>query len=361
MDDDLSLKTETSYEGEGEKVERISLRRRFLNYRTLISFAVAVGLVVLLFERLDVNLGVTWLMIRNSDPLLYALAFVSHYLTFPVRAFRWKLLLQSAGYRTEQGVRLPSTWALTQVIVINWFANSIVYGRLGDAYRAYLLKDAAGVSFSKTMGTVLAERFLDIILIFLLLMAAIFGLLLTGGGGMTTAGIVLAVGSIMLVIIGIVLGGMGRFGHRLERRLPGRLKPIYSLFEEGTLASFNRLPLLGLLSVAIWLLEAARLYLVIEALSHATGFGVFDIGLPLVLFAALATALISAIPLTPGGLGLVEPGVAGLLMIGPIYRGAALSIVLLDRTISYLSVIIVGSLVFLFWHVAQARRKTGRT
>lgn len=360
MEDDQSLNAETSDRGGEEKPEEISLRRRFLNYRTLISFAVAVGLVVLLFERLDVNLGATWLMIRSSDPLLYALAFAAHYLTFPLRAVRWKMLLQSAGYRKEQGVRLPSTWALTQLIVINWFANSIIYGRLGDAYRAYLLKDAADVSFSKTMGTVLAERVLDIIVIFLLLMAAILGLLLTGGGGMTAAGIVMAAGSVMLVVIGILVGGMGRFGSRLERRLPGRLKSIYALFEEGTLASFNRLPILASLSVAVWLLEAARLFLVIEALSGATGFGVFDIGLPLVLFAALATALISAIPLTPGGLGLVEPGVAGLLMIGPIYRGAALSIVLLDRTISYLSVILVGSLGFLFWHVAQARRKPAK-
>lgn len=350
------MNTENSYNNE-EKAEEISLRRRFLNYRTLISFVIAVGLLVLVFERLDVNFGATWAMITNCNPAFYALAFISHYLAFPLRAVRWKLLLQSAGYRKEEGVVLPSYWGLTQIIIINWLANSIIYGRLGDPYRAYLLKEAADVSFSKSVGTVVAGRFLDIIVIFLLLMVAVFGLLLTGGGGMTMAGIVLAVGSIMLLIIALVLGTMGRFGSSLERRLPHRLKSIYVLFEEGTLASFHRLPLVGSLSVGIWLLEAGRLLLVIQALSQATGLSVFEIGLPVILFAALANALITAIPLTPGGLGLVEVGVVGLLMIAPISRGGALSIVLLDRTISFVSIIIIGLLVFLLWHMALARRR----
>ena len=115
--------------------------------------------------------------------------------------------------------------------------------------------------------------------------------------------------------------------------------------------------LVGSLSVGIWILEAGRLFLVIQALSHATGVGVLEIGLPVILFAALANALITAIPLTPGGLGLVEVGVVGLLMIGPISRGGALSIVLLDRTISFLSIIIIGLLVFLLWHMALARKR----
>jgi len=343
--------------GNGEGVAEVSLGRRFLNYRTLISFVIALGLLVLLFERLDVNFGLTWSMIRACNPVFYAFAFLSYYVTFPLRALRWRILLQSAGYREEGDVTLPSLWVLTQIILINWFGNSVIYGRLGDPYRAYLLRDAAaGVSVSKTMGTVVAERCLDVIMVFILLMAAIFALLVTGGGGMTVAGIVIAVGSAMLLVIALLLGGMGRFGRSLERRLPARLKPYYHLFEEGTLASFHRLSVVGPLSVAIWLLEAGRLALVVQALGGAIGFGALDVGLPVILFAALGHALITAIPLTPGGLGLVEPGVAGLLMIGPFSRGMALSVVLLDRTISFLSVIVIGLLVFLLWHFTQARR-----
>ena len=51
-----------------------------------------------------------------------------------------------------------------------WFANCLTIARLGDAYRCYLLKKEAGVSFAVTFGTVLAERLLD-----LLVMAAMMG------------------------------------------------------------------------------------------------------------------------------------------------------------------------------------------
>ena len=51
--------------------------------------------------------------------------------------------------------------------MLSWFANCIVPAKLGDAYRAYLLKAHAGVSFSKTFGTILAERIIDMLLLFI--------------------------------------------------------------------------------------------------------------------------------------------------------------------------------------------------
>lgn len=339
--------TENAAPSEEEKVEEISLRRRFFNIRTLLSFVVAFGLLFLVFERLDVDFSSTWAMITGCNPLFYILAFVSYYLTFPIRALRWRVLLHNVGFRQEQGVNLPSSRGLTQMILINWFANCISYARLGDAYRGYLLKENAGVSFSKTIGTVLAERVIDIIVIFLLLIVAVLGLL--GSRGMILAAAVLGAGICMLAAVAILIAVLGQFGSSVERRLPGRIKSVYALFQEGTLGSFGQLPLLGSLSIGIWLLEAGRLLLV----AHSLG---FSIGLSLVLFAALACALLTAIPFTPGGLGLVETGVAGLLMIA-LPREAAWSIALVDRTISYLSVIVIGLLIFSFWHLMQARKR----
>jgi len=329
-----------------EKTEEISLRKRFFNVRTLLSFLIASGLIILVFERLDIDFSTILATVLSCNPLFYILAFALYYLTFPLRALRWRVLLNNAGFRKERGVNLPSLWGLTQIMIINWFANSVLYARLGDAYRSYLLKENAGVSFPKTMGTVLAERVIDIIVVFLLLMVTMFGLL--GGENMVVAAAVFGAGTIMLAVIAILLLVVGRFGGIVERRLPARVKSVYNLFREGTLGSFERLPLLGSLSVAIWLLEAGRLLLI----SYALG---IPIGIPLVLFAALASALLTAIPFTPGGLGLVEAGVVGLLTI-TLSREAAVSLVLVDRSISFLSVIAIGALIFALWHFTQAKR-----
>lgn len=346
--------TNNATPSEEERAEKVSLRRRFFNYRTLISFIVAFGILVLVFERLDVDFSATWATITGCNPLYYVLAFLSYYLSFPLRAVRWRLLLRNAGFREEQGVHLPSLGGLTQIIMINWFVNSVLYARLGDVYRAYLLKENADVSFSKTIGTVLAERVLDIIVVFILLMVAIFGLLLIGTTEMRVVGMVLVAGIIMLLAVAILFGVMGRFGSHLAQRLPQRVQSVYTLFEEGILGSFERLPLLGSLSIVIWLLEAGCLLLVTQAL----GFDIFEIGLPLILFAALVNALITAIPFTPGGLGLVESGVAGLLM-SALVKESAWSIALVYRSISFLSVIVIGLIVFAFWHLMVARKRRG--
>jgi hypothetical protein len=80
-----------------------------------------------------------------------------------------------------------------------------------------------------------------------------------------------------------------------------------------------------------------------------------DVGL--VLFVALASALLTTIPLTPGGLGLVETGVAGLLMLA-MPREEAVSVAVLDRSISYISIIIIGGALFGVRQVRAVRRRS---
>ena len=329
-----------------EQVAGISLGRRFLNFRTLLSFVLAIGLIVFVFERLDIDFGSILSEVWRSNHVYYALAFIAYYLTFPLRAWRWRVLLNNAAINEKHGVSLPSLWGLTQMIIINWFANSVLYARLGDAYRSYLLKQQSGASFSKTIGTVVAERVIDIIVVFLLLWGTIFGFL--GSEGTVVAAAVAGAGTAMLALIAILILAFGRYGKSIERRLPAKIRSVFEPFRQGTIGSLNRLPTLITLSAAIWLLEATRLLLV----SHALG---IPIGFSLVLFAALANALLTTIPFTPGGLGLVEAGLTGLLTIS-LTRQEAMSIVLVDRSVSFLSVIVVGAAVFIWWHAKQSQR-----
>ena len=352
------LKPNTTPENRASKVEPISLRKKFFNVRTFVSLVLAIGLIVVIVKECHISFGQTWEDIQTCNVLYYVLAFLCYYLTFPVRALRWRYLLRHAGLRKDQGVEMPSLLELTQMVLMNWFANCILYARMGDVYRAYLFRERTQASFSKALGTVLAERFLDILVIVLLTVVAIIWLLLTGGHDWKVFGIVLCVGIVLLLVIIIVLGGMGKFGHKLVNLLPKKMRVFYTMFEQGALSSFGQLPLLTFLSVIIWLLEAGCLILVAKALEQAFHFNLLGtVGIGLFVFAAMANALISAIPLTPGGLGLVEAGVTGLLMITGLPKSQALSITLVYRTISFLSVIVVGLLVFASWYILDIFRK----
>jgi glycosyltransferase 2 family protein len=104
------------------------------------------------------------------------------------------------------------------------------------------------------------------------------------------------------------------------------------------------LPVIGATTVVIWLLEGSRLYFVI----HALGIPGVDLGLSASVFVALVAALLTAMPLTPAGVGFVEAGIAGALLIYGVSPEHAAAIALTDRAISILSVIITGGIVYLF-------------
>jgi hypothetical protein len=55
-----------------------------------------------------------------------------------------------------------------------WFANCLAFARLGDVYRGYLLKKEANVSFAVTLGTVLAERLLDLLVVATMIGVGVF-------------------------------------------------------------------------------------------------------------------------------------------------------------------------------------------
>src|SRR3974377_895093 len=104
---------------------------------------------------------------------------------------------------------------------------------------------------------------------------------------------------------------MRNFGRRITDRLPRRewLLGLYDRFEQGVFSIDRRnLPLLGVLTFLIWSTEAWRLSFVIAAL----GFTGLHLGISGVYFVALAASLLTAIPFTPAGVGVVEAGRMGI-------------------------------------------------
>ena len=323
---------------------------------TLISFAFAIAFIAFLLTRFDVDLGETWRRVKGSEPGFLVLAFALYYLTFPLRGIRWRWLMRNANVFKAAGAAEPSVLAHSELLLISWFANSISWFRLGDAYRAFLMATRLASSFSRIIGTILAERAVDIVVVFGLIVLGGVGLLRQEETNDTVGGVIIGATALAGVIVAVLIL-MRFYGRRVTRLLPSRLEEAYARFQEGALSSFRRVPLLILVTAAIWLLEAARLFFVIEALG-------LDIGIALILFAALAHSLLTTIPITPGGLGIVELGLAGLLALSAnIDRTDATAITLVDRSITYFSVLIIGGLVFALFQaraVRQARREIGK-
>ena len=139
---------------------------------------------------------------------------------------------------------------------------------------------------------------------------------------------------------------------RLVARLPlpaAAAEPIARAFDalkagsrKGTLIAVTPY------TVIIWGLQAARLGCVAVALGlfqvdPAPGF----LGISAVIFTALVSAVLSTIPFTPAGIGIVEAGSVGILIsIFAMPPEAAIALTLLDRVIDIGSLMVGGGILF---------------
>ena len=315
----------------------VGLRRRILHPATLISFTVAVLLLIALARGVDVSFTDMARAIADANPLLIAAGLVAYYVNFPMRGIRWRLLIENAQTEPDNPVPLPSRRAFSEIILLGWFMNAVAWLRMGDPYRAYLVsRQHESHSYPRILGTVLAERVLDVVT-FAAILLPIGALLWVDASGATTAIIGLTVviggGSIFLVV------GMALFGQRATARLPASIRDWLERLRVGALLSLRgRLWPVTILSIGGWAAEGVRLALVAWALG-------LDIPLPVIAFVALAHNLITAIPSTPGGLGIAEAGMVGLLLPWVALEDAAV-LTALDRSITWFSVIVFGGLLF---------------
>ncbi len=322
----------------GGDISRAGLLHRFLSWRTLFSFVVAGALLAVAWVLADLRLDEIVEKIRAADARLIVIAYGVYALTFPVRTFRWRVLLNNAARREEVDphYRLRD---LFQILYISWFVNGVVPAKLGDIYRAYMARANYGTSLTRTLGTIFSERVFDVgTLIGMVLVSA--ALIVRAPETNEDVGRILAISAIGLTVLALSVIFLLLFGTPVFARLPQRAAGVYERFHSGLFDSWTWRtgPLLWFASVLIWSLEILRLALVMRALGL--------IREPAeTVFVGVAGYLLLAVP-TPGGLGAVEGGLLGLMGLIGVVTVLAGTVVILDRMISYWSVMLTGGLLF---------------
>ncbi len=320
-------------------VAQMSIGQRLRQPRTIVSILVPIVIIAVFVGLNGEQLRKVPELILRANPLLALVAFVVFYAGFPIRGYRWAYLLRGTGFRI--GVR-----DATEIIFLSWLVNCVVPAKLGDVYRAYLLKINSAVSLSRTFGTVFIERILDLFAIAVLGLAAGFWSFRSGMSAEIQVVVAIGVGVVILLAAGLLT--MRNFGRRILDRLPvpPGIVELYDRFEEGVFGSIGvrHLPRLSLVTGLVWATESLRLYFVVEAL----GFRDVSLGLSGAVFVALIGSLLTAVPLSPAGLGIVEAGLVSVLTVAyGVPLPEATAIALLDRAISVFSIIVLGSIAYL--------------
>ncbi len=315
--------------------ESVSLKRRVFNSKTILSFVVAVLLLVAVFSKLGDFSSALKYMAGVNVPV-YLLAFVAYALTFPARGLRWHQLLRNVG---ENHPRLE----VTEILFLSWFVNCLVPAKIGDVFRGYLLKKNEKVSMSKSVGTIFAERIIDTLIIFFTF--GITGLIVFGNKLPDEVRLILTIGIVLAVLMSAVLLFMRHFGEAVFARFASeRVLSIYRKFEEGALGSFKSLEIVLSFTFVAWLCEAARLFAVAHALAGGSP-QLAQFSFLTAIFAMVTSSILTLVP-TPGGLGAVEGGLTGILIFVGMPAGLALAIVIMDRLVSYWALVVSGAVVY---------------
>lgn len=327
-----------------------SLSKGLLRPRTLLSFAFALAILVYFFQRMDLNLAAVVDNIRSANVLLLIGAIAVYVATIVLRAARWRWMLMVAGAGTLPGTTVPPVGYLSAVLLVSWFFNCILPAKLGDAYRIYRIKIDDGIRYSIGFGTVLTERVIDlIVLVLMLLVSAVFafhGNLPADARNALYAGVGLSV----LAVFGLIVLFFIR--NHIEGNLPLRWRNQWQTLQESVFVNLGRPVVPAVMSVIIWSLEASRVYLVAKSLNVHLGF-------EMAIFVGLMAALLTTLPFTPAGLGVVEVAVVSVLKLANVPVDLAGSVALLDRLITYWGLIAVGAVIYLYmlkWGVHRRSR-----
>jgi hypothetical protein len=249
---------------------------------------------------------------------------------FWLTAVRWQVLLRP--------IKVVGLHRLFGVVMIGFMANNVLPARLGEFVRAYALGKTESLSKSLSFATIVVERVFDG---FTLLAFLLVGVLFLRPGPLIVWSAVTAFCLYLGVLVALmgIRAGMG-VGWLLAR-LPGRIREkaagLVDSFALGldVLGDPRALAISSVLSVAIWLVNAAGLWAMFVA---------FSLDLPVYAgFLVLAIMVLALVlPSTPGYVGPFQAGTVVALGLFGVPKATALSLSILYHAVNYVPITVVG-------------------
>jgi len=270
--------------------------------------------------------AVSWMLAAGA---FYALATL-------VRAERWHRILHQTGVQAGRS----DCYALTTV---GYMGNNVLPARAGEALRVVLLDARTGAGKRTLLGTIVAERILDVIVLSLILVIAAYGVLDRDVLPTDSPLLIAGIGFALLALALGVFSALRRRG-ALER-LRDFARPLAGA--SRALAGREGLPLLAATGV-LWLIEGA-VYL---SVAHAVELDISTTG---AMYLVALTNFVAAIPAAPGSIGTFDAAVAfGARALGGA-GSAVTSYLLLLRFVLYVPITIVGLLILVLRYGGWAR------
>lgn len=265
--------------------------------------------------------------------------------SYAVRAYRWRVLLSVRR-------ALPPAVAFS-ALMVGYLGNNFLPMRAGEVMRTVLLGRRTGLSKSFVAGTIVAERLTDLVGV------AVFGTValawvhpapMFAPDWLVRASAVAGAGG-LLGLLGLVASPRGAqvsqwvtgwsvWPSAVRRHVATIVRDL--LVGAQALTSVRRGAVVAAATCVIWILDASAMVIVANALALTLAF-------PLAALLVVALALSSAMPSTPGYLGVFQFVTVSVLAPFGFARDESLALIIAYQIVAYAAVV-VGGLAG-FWHL----------
>ncbi len=282
--------------------------------------------------------------LREANVWLVALSVVVATMVFPLRAIRWRPILDPIAPNLPYG----PLWRAT---TMGFMANNILpTGRMGEILRPYALSRETSVPFAAGFASLVVDRVFDAAVVLVLTLAAMLDPRFPSRVSATTylgTGVLLALGlAAGLYAIVFFPNQLIRLFEVVARRVAPRFedkgREFLRSFASGlsVLRSPRRFAVVLAWAFALWLTQAASFWLMFIALG-------IDVPFSAALLVQGLIVLAVALPSTPGFFGLFEAAAVSGLGVYGVSPNQAVAWALTFHILSLIPITLIG-LYYLF-------------
>ena len=316
---------------------------------------------------LGVGIFLLWLTLRKSDwnaivndlsdaEYIYLvpatlMLILSHF----IRALRWKILIEPLGYR-------PSTLNSFFAVLIGYWANLAV-PRLGEVLKCTILSRYEKVPADKLVGTIVAERAIDVCSLVVIMLITVFSQYQLIGdfaaeifrkffSSQSGSFSLVKVGAVLLILVAVILLFVWLFRRLSHLPLVSKTKNIFLGVWEG-LISIRFIKNKGLFlfhSVLIWALYLYSTYMGFFAMRDMAQYGIKG------ALSALTFGSFGMIIPSPGGIGSFQYAIQQVMVLYGVTPEKGLSLGMLIWFAQTGIVILFGTVAFLLLPVVNKKK-----
>jgi uncharacterized protein (TIRG00374 family) len=254
-------------------------------------------------------------------PAILSLAFLN-YLS---RYWRWELYLRQAG------IALPRRGSF--YVFMSGLVMTVTPGKMGELIKSVMLKEGYDIALSRSAPVVLAERFTDLL--------AVYVLALAGSASLVFGTKTLWLGSALLIagLLPFISKSVFRFCLAALEKIPWGSRVKGSVSEAfhtlHDLMGFRILLWASLIGIMAWFFECLAFGLVLYGLG-------WPIPLARAAFIYAFATLAGALSMLPGGIGAAEASMTGLLLLIQVPRAQAAAATILIRFCTVWFAVLIG-------------------